>query len=912
MKYFSYFVIISSLIFYISVIEVRSNINPIDTLRVMTYNIHTGVGVDEVFDLERIADLITEHRIDIAGLQEIDQGVERTDRVDTMKKLSEMTGMYAAFGRAIYFQGGEYGNGLLTRFPIIEKHNHPYTFEQTGEHRALLYALLEYGQDTILMMNTHLDHRPDDAEQMQSVEEILSIASEYAGTPKFILGDINDRPDSRVVAKINEAYVDVWDVAGTGRGYTFHTENLDRRIDYIFYPDYTGDDAAALYLKPVNAYTIQTPASDHIPVVAEFEVYRRSGSESSRRGKSDFMNEQQKPTVNTNIDSAMVDSYQHIIFEFTAGRETLQPGGGFRIEIPTGYGETTEFLWDRPQNNYEDVMGYVHATASNNANIELSIYGVAGGIIQSDLIDAPLGQDETVYLHFKGRVQSLASETYIRGQWRSTAESPWIEIEQEPSITFTPQDAVTMVITAPADVAKDEKFDAAIIMLDKFGNQAYNYRNTVTVNYTDPDVLHPGEYGFTEADSGIVTIRDLSYAATGFQKITATDGSLSANTHYTYVWEGEPQYRRFFGDTHFHTGTGTGNTGFAESWADNRGGDHRGNFTTQEAAYTYIRDVARHDFASASEHDDEVFDSLAWRESQQIADSFYEPGTFTTFYAYEWTATGEHHVVLHKDHESMHFHSHHHETLPELWDALDEQGTPAITIPHLMWPFDDHTMWNEINNEYRKVGEIYSLWNNRFLLSPNDDPQRFELGIDNPWSYQYAWHRGHKIGLIGSSDNHLGQPGSNAYTIHTRHAGGLAAVLADENTREGIWHSFSHRRTYATSGTRIYLHFTADNNYMGSKYETNEPPEFKIRAGGTNLINRVELIKYNGEEYITLYTDRPDADISEFTYTDEDFSGDSMYYVRVIQADEYPGRTYADPAPEMAWSSPVWIMYRSE
>jgi hypothetical protein len=409
-----------------------------------------------------------------------------------------------------------------------------------------------------------------------------------------------------------------------------------------------------------------------------------------------------------------------------------------------------------------------------------------------------------------------------------------------------------------------------------------------------------------------VIIAGLSYDTPGFQKLMATDGRLTAHTHYAYVWDDAPRYRRFFGDTHFHTGAGTGYSGFAESWADNRGGDHRGNFTTQEQAYTYVRDVARLDFASASEHDDVVFDSAAWRESQRIADSFYEPGRFTTFYAYEWTASEGHHVVLYKDSESVHFHSHEHETMTDLWGALDEQGLPALTIPHPMWPFDNHAIWSQINNRYRKVGEIYSLWNNRFLLPPNHEPQRFELGIDDPWSYQYAWHRGHVIGLIGSSDNHLGQPGSNAYTIHTRHAGGLAAVLAEENSRESIWHSLSHRRTYATTGTRIYLYFTADGHHMGSTYEAARPPQFHVRVGGTNRIDSVQLVKYTGEGYVTLHSDRPAGDTSEFRFTDEDFSGDSMYYVRVTQVDEYPGRTYADPAPEMAWSSPIWIEYRPE
>jgi endonuclease/exonuclease/phosphatase family metal-dependent hydrolase len=247
--------------------------HPVDTIRVMSYNIHTGVGVDGVFNLERIARLITDYNIDITGLQEIDQGVERTDRVDTMKKLSELTGMYAAFGKAISFQGGEYGNGILSRYPIITEHNHPYLFEQSGEHRALLYVFVEYGHDTLFVMNTHLDHRPDDTERLKSMEEILSIASKYEDIPVFLIGDMNDTPGSRVVSKLKETFSDVWDEAGEGAGYTFHNEDLNRRIDYIFYPGTMAVNPAGVYFKPIRAYTIQTPASDHLLVVAEYEVY---------------------------------------------------------------------------------------------------------------------------------------------------------------------------------------------------------------------------------------------------------------------------------------------------------------------------------------------------------------------------------------------------------------------------------------------------------------------------------------------------------------------------------------------------------------------------------------------------------------------------------------------------------------
>jgi endonuclease/exonuclease/phosphatase family metal-dependent hydrolase len=257
----------------VSILHGDDRINPIDTIRVMTYNIHTGVGVDGKFDLARIARLITNHRIDIAGLQEVDQGVERTGRVRTMEVLSELTGMNFAFGKAITFQGGEYGNGILSRYPMIEKRNHRYAFDQTGEHRALICVLLKYQNDTLLVMNTHLDHRPDDTERMKSVEEILSIAAGHLDRLLLLLGDINDVPQSRVINRLREQFRDAWEDAGEGTGYTFHTDDLNRRIDYILYHDSSLRRDARLYFKAIRAYTIQTPASDHLPVVTEFEVY---------------------------------------------------------------------------------------------------------------------------------------------------------------------------------------------------------------------------------------------------------------------------------------------------------------------------------------------------------------------------------------------------------------------------------------------------------------------------------------------------------------------------------------------------------------------------------------------------------------------------------------------------------------
>src|SRR5688572_31668602 len=88
------------------------------TFRVMTYNIHHGEGMDGKVDLERIAALIQNEQADIVALQEVDKGVERTARRDLGAELARLTGMQCVFSNNYHFQGGEYGNAVLTRFPI--------------------------------------------------------------------------------------------------------------------------------------------------------------------------------------------------------------------------------------------------------------------------------------------------------------------------------------------------------------------------------------------------------------------------------------------------------------------------------------------------------------------------------------------------------------------------------------------------------------------------------------------------------------------------------------------------------------------------------------------------------------------------------------------------------------------------
>ena len=235
------------------------------TFRVMTYNIHHAEGLDGKVDLLRIAELIKREGADIVALQEVDKGVERTARRDLPAELAELTGMTCVFSNNYNFQGGEYGNAVLTRFPIKRWTNTHYQKVNETEQRGLLQLILDVRGREIVFMATHIDHRPDDAARWSNVGEIEGLLKQYAGHPIVICGDFNDTPDSRVCRRMNELLDDTWTLVGTGDGFTIPAEKPRKRIDYIWI-------SKNKTLAPLKVWVPRSDASDHLPVLAEFRL----------------------------------------------------------------------------------------------------------------------------------------------------------------------------------------------------------------------------------------------------------------------------------------------------------------------------------------------------------------------------------------------------------------------------------------------------------------------------------------------------------------------------------------------------------------------------------------------------------------------------------------------------------------
>lgn len=240
--------------------------------------------------------------------------------------------------------------------------------------------------------------------------------------------------------------------------------------------------------------------------------------------------------------------------------------------------------------------------------------------------------------------------------------------------------------------------------------------------------------------------------------------------------------------------------------------------------------------------------------------------------------------------------------------ALAVQGVPVLAIPRVSLPFSKHDIWQDTaGRAFRRIGEMYSLWNSRHLVQPDDDPQLFELGATNRWFCQYAWTRGLRFGVIAASDNHLGHPGANNSSIYVRHSGGLAGVLARTNAREPFWQSLTGRATYATTGTQLYLEFASDGHVMGSEYQSTTPRRLTGRIAGTNRLASVEVVRLTAGRYATIFSAIPDRETFAFDFVDTNVVAPAMYYLRVTHVEEYRGRLYSHSTAEMTWSSPIWI-----
>lgn len=225
------------------------------TLRIMSYNIHNGVGMDGKRDYARIAKAILRLSPDVVALQELDSATVRSGGVDILRELAEQTLMHRVYAPAIDYQGGKYGIGLLAKEkPLKYKCGAGAGRE---EKRVLLVAEFE----KYVFCATHFSLT--EADQLASIPLILK---EIEGTqkPVFLAGDLNAHPDSPVIKALREKFRVLTNVKTS----TFPANEPKECIDYIL--GYAGNDPGFASLS--NGVMNESVASDHRPVFAELRL----------------------------------------------------------------------------------------------------------------------------------------------------------------------------------------------------------------------------------------------------------------------------------------------------------------------------------------------------------------------------------------------------------------------------------------------------------------------------------------------------------------------------------------------------------------------------------------------------------------------------------------------------------------
>ena len=230
----------------------------------MTYNIHVGIGMDKKLDLQRIADVINKEKPDLVGLQEVDRGVQRTQRIDEIAEISKLTRMEYAFAFNLPYQGGQYGVAILSRFPITATEHRLYKNLREAERRGFIRAEVIVHGRKLNFVTTHLDYQHNDGRLFEA-QQMLAALSDVKG-PLIVLGDFNDIPAGDTYKLMRSLFDDAWaDVRAGDGGFTYPADKPAKRIDYIF----TRQNDR---VKAKRARIIQTLASDHVPVVADLEI----------------------------------------------------------------------------------------------------------------------------------------------------------------------------------------------------------------------------------------------------------------------------------------------------------------------------------------------------------------------------------------------------------------------------------------------------------------------------------------------------------------------------------------------------------------------------------------------------------------------------------------------------------------
>jgi endonuclease/exonuclease/phosphatase family metal-dependent hydrolase len=232
-------------------------------VKVLSFNILHGRTTKGNFNLDVLAKLVIDANPDFVAMQEVDYKVNRSKKYDLVTELGWRTHLAPLFAKAMNYDGGEYGEGVLSRFSFLETRNVALPYMPGEEPRAALeiVTVLPSG-DTIAFVGSHFAHEGEEGRVLQAkkVNEIFS-QNRY---PTILAGDLNAIPGSEPINILEKVWTPSYNKENPG--YTFPSDNPSKKIDYVmFYP--------GIRWKVLETKIIQdTIASDHCAYLVTLEL----------------------------------------------------------------------------------------------------------------------------------------------------------------------------------------------------------------------------------------------------------------------------------------------------------------------------------------------------------------------------------------------------------------------------------------------------------------------------------------------------------------------------------------------------------------------------------------------------------------------------------------------------------------
>ncbi len=526
-----------------------------------------------------------------------------------------------------------------------------------------------------------------------------------------------------------------------------------------------------------------------------------------------------------------------------------------------------------------------------------------------------------VFNIYKTLSQSLEENYKLIEIFIEIPGKPALKVNPVPTIEINAQLFHHITVICPSTVQPSESFKTLLRFEDKFHNLYKQVGGEIHLQIIDIKDKYTSNLNSVRIEiqkdfNGVLKLENFHVSKPGIYKIKVQfrDRNYLSNPIWCRNESIESQINLYWGFIHAHSTYSDGVRDLEEF------------FDNLISAGLDFGTTTEHDHSWETSDDD-------FTQVKEIVEKSNSRNDFSSLFGYEYGKwySGQGDICVYskdKDLKVLRSEVNKFNSLTKLFSQLKTTNNKdVLLIAHHTALKSGYRNWDYFDNDLEKLVEIYSTWGNQEYLSldGNPLPPRYKFFGYGKYARDKgpilekkgstvidALKKGYKLGFTAGGDDHFGNYPSGPINPDTgMYSPGILAVWSKANTREDIWNSLVMRHCYGTTGPRIILEFSIDNQEMGDIVQIdnisilNTYRLFKFRIISPIRVKSLEIVR-NGD---VLISKKYDKFVIEDDLTDSDLFSDIalthiskterfiFYYLRIFLDFE-----------NMAWSSPIWII----